>query len=99
MAQLEQVSRFRSGSGHSFVDAFETCSSMKHYFRFFPNLDRTQIPVFSPFDGVIAMLSPETLESGQPAGHQLWVVSEVNPRTSSASFMRTPGAGFRLGML
>lgn len=77
--QVEQVSRFRSGAGHSFTDDFESCSSMKHYFRFFPNLDWTQVPVFSPFDGVVAMLSSEVLETGQAAGKQIWIVSEQNP--------------------
>ncbi len=52
---------------------------MKHYFRFYSHLDWTQIPVFSPTDGVVAMLSPEVLETGQPAGHQIWIVSEANP--------------------
>ena len=97
LAQVQQVSRFRSGAGHSFTDDFETCSSMKHYFRFFPSLDWTQVPVFSPFDGVIAMLSPETLETGAPAGHQIWVVSRQNPAYVVLIFHADPLPGLRVG--
>jgi hypothetical protein len=29
---IYRISRFRSGEGHTYVDQFESCRSMKHYF-------------------------------------------------------------------
>jgi len=31
-ARIARVSRFRSGYGHDYSDAFESCRSMKHYY-------------------------------------------------------------------
>ena len=33
MSDIRYVSKFRSSAGHDFSDSFETCCSMKHYFR------------------------------------------------------------------
>ena len=33
LSYIREISRFRSGEGHSYTDAVETCRSMKHYFK------------------------------------------------------------------
>lgn len=62
LANIESVSRFRSGAGHDFVDDFETCRSMKHYYNFDGSLSfaaKAAIPYYSPVDGEITALSVE----------------------------------------
>jgi hypothetical protein len=54
LEKIEQVSRFRSGFGHSFTDGFEVCRSMKHYFSPFEAYrDNQRVEIFAPADGTV----------------------------------------------
>ena len=54
VSDIERISMFRSNAGHDYSDSFESCCSMKHYYRPFNYYEKrfTQ-PIFSPVDGVI----------------------------------------------
>ena len=54
VSDIERISLFRSNAGHDYSDSFESCCSMKHYYRPFNYYEKrfTQ-PIFSPVDGVI----------------------------------------------
>ena len=54
VSDIERISMFRSNAGHDYSDSFESCCSMKHYYRPFDYYEKrfTQ-PIFSPVDGVI----------------------------------------------
>ena len=59
IADVEFVSKFRSSAGHDYSDSFESCCSMKHYFRPFDYFDvRLTQPIYSPVDGVVLYLIP-----------------------------------------
>lgn len=62
LSSIESVSKFRSGAGHDFVDEFEACRSMKHYYNFDGGLSfaaRASEPYYSPVDGEITAISVE----------------------------------------
>ena len=50
---IDWVSLFRSSAGHDFVDDFEVCRSMKHYFEPLSTVDWSEIQVYSPIQGKI----------------------------------------------
>lgn len=57
------ISRFRSAAGHSFVDSFESCRSMKHYYLFKDEVsedDRDNEPVYAPFASSVRSISRES---------------------------------------
>ena len=47
---INEISQFRSAIGHDYSDSYESCRSMKHYFRF-PD-ENTRI--YSPVTGTVA---------------------------------------------
>ena len=53
LGSIDWVSLFRSSSGHDFVDDFEVCRSMKHYFQPLSTVDWSAIAVYSPIQGNI----------------------------------------------
>jgi hypothetical protein len=53
LESIDWVSLFRSSSGHDFVDDFEVCRSMKHYFQPLSTVDWSEIEVYSPIQGKI----------------------------------------------
>ncbi|MBO13844.1 MAG: hypothetical protein CMJ68_24230, partial [Planctomycetaceae bacterium] len=57
ISDIESISRFRSNAGHDYTDSFETCCSMKHYFRpkDYYGVRFTQ-SIYSPVDGVVLYL-------------------------------------------
>ena len=61
IGNVATVSKFRSGAGHDFSDSYETCCSMKHYFRTVDYYGKrfTQ-PIYSPVDGVVLYLTKPT---------------------------------------
>ena len=53
--KIEKISKFRSGFGHSYTDATETCRSMKHYFSPFQRFrDNNIVEIYSPVNGIIS---------------------------------------------
>lgn len=61
LGDVATVSKFRSGAGHDFSDSYETCCSMKHYFRVVDYYaKRFTQPIYSPVDGVVLYLTKPT---------------------------------------
>ena len=62
--QIEFISKFRSSAGHDFSDSFESCCSMKHYYRPLDYYDsRFTQPIYSPVDGVLLYISDRSYGS------------------------------------
>jgi hypothetical protein len=59
--KISKISRFRSGAGHDYSDDFESCRSMKHYFRPYDATDYASIRIFAPMDGTIVGTTEEWL--------------------------------------
>ncbi len=58
LMKIEQISKFRSGFGHSFTDDFEACRSMKHYYN--PHeihRKNNDVEIYSPVNGTIISVS------------------------------------------
>ncbi len=71
--KILRVSKFRSGIGHNYVDDFETCSSMKHYFQPRGDVDWSGVRIFSPADGTVSGIIEEWM------GTQVWIQSRDYP--------------------
>ena len=69
VSDIERISLFRSNAGHDYSDSFESCCSMKHYYRPFDYYEKrfTQ-PIFSPVDGVILYIGVD-----ENAGEASWL--------------------------
>lgn len=71
--KIGRISRFRSGEGHDYSDAFEHCRSMKHYFEPKPTVDWGSIIVFAPVTGKVTRADVEW------AGTKLEIQSDAKP--------------------
>lgn len=71
--KIYEISKFRSGYGHNYSDAFEQCRSMKHYFEPKSNVDWSTIKIVSPISGTITRLDEEW------AGTKLEIMSDEHP--------------------
>ncbi len=82
LADIERISRFRSGYGHDFSDAFESCRSMKHYLCMTGctggPVDWLSITLHAPVDGTIVALESEQTFGTQVRiavqGYDGWIV-------------------------
>lgn len=72
-AKIESISKFRSGEGHDYSDDFESCRSMKHYFKPKADEDWASIKIFSPVKGTVVRIDEEW------AGTQVRIRSELYP--------------------
>lgn len=72
-AKIESITKFRSGEGHDYSDDFESCRSMKHYFKPKSNVDWASIKIFSPVKGTVVRIDEEW------AGTQIRIKSEQYP--------------------
>lgn len=66
---VEQISKFRSSSGHDYSDSFERCRSMKHYFGYPDRNTKLYIPV----TGTVSMVNPDTMSGG------IYIQSDAQP--------------------
>ena len=57
--RIRSVSRFRSGIGHDYSDALESCRSMKHYFFPVDSAAAVAARIYSPVDGTVAYTTDE----------------------------------------
>jgi hypothetical protein len=54
LSDIEMISKFRSGFGHSYTDGFETCRSMKHYYSPYKYYrENNTVEIHSPVNGTI----------------------------------------------
>jgi len=67
--KIDSISRFRSGVGHDYSDSFESCRSMKHYFKPRQNIDWAEVKIFSPVNGIVTDTFAETI-----GGSQVWIM-------------------------
>ena len=86
---IEDISLFRSASGHDYSDTFESCRSMKHYFS--PVLEErlnNNVPIFAPFAGTIVELFTEEedfIDDGVTNQHAV-IRSEADPAVLAVLF-------------
>ena len=86
---IEDISLFRSASGHDYSDTFESCRSMKHYFS--PVLEErlnNNVPIFAPFAGTIVELFTEEedfIDDGVTNQHAV-IRSESDPAVLAVLF-------------
>jgi hypothetical protein len=90
-ATLEAISRFRSAVGHSYADVFESCRSMKHYFRPQSSADWSAISIYSPVSGTIVRIRAEFL------GTQIVIRSDAQPAFRFVLFHVAKAAGVDSG--
>jgi hypothetical protein len=58
LGKIEKISKFRSGEGHDFSDAFESCRSMKHYYSVYEGYRLNNVvEIHSPVAGDIVSIS------------------------------------------
>jgi hypothetical protein len=57
--KIASISKFRSGAGHDYSDSFESCRSMKHYFKPSSRVDWSSVKIFSPVQGAIIRTEEE----------------------------------------
>ena len=98
---IHEISKFRSGIGHDYSDDFESCRSMKHYFRPKASVDWSTVQIFSPIDGTVI-----DTDDGW-AGTQVRIQSEEYPAfffilfhvnlTNALDVGETVAAGQQLG--
>lgn len=91
---IEAISRFRSSVGHDYHDTFETCRSMKHYFRPRAGTDWAAVPVYAPVAGTIDRLRAETT-----LGIQVVIRSAAQPAFRFILFHVTPEVGVDSGVV
>lgn len=65
--KIDSISRFRSGAGHDYSDDYESCRSMKHYFRPKETEDWSAVKIFSPVNGIVTNTFPESIGGNQIA--------------------------------
>ncbi len=59
LSKIYRISKYRSGIGHDYSDAFEHCRSMKHYFEPLSSIDWSTVKIYSPVSGVITRAEQE----------------------------------------
>jgi len=102
LESIDWVSLFRSSSGHDFIDDFEVCRSMKHYFNPIATVEWSEIEVYSPINGTIVGWTNDgdkgtaiTIESSAFPG--VAVTAFHVSLTSPPAIGDTVAAGDRLG--
>ncbi len=84
LGSIAMISKFRSGIGHDYSDAFESCRSMKHYFMPMGSLDWSTIPISSPVAGRVDTVFQES------AGYQVRIRSTAQPAFTFILFHLNP---------
>jgi hypothetical protein len=84
LAKIIQVSKFRSGIGHDYADAYERCRSMKHYFVPPRGNAAKAVRIYAPFSGVVTRTIKEW------AGVQIQITSTANPAFTAILFHVNP---------
>lgn len=80
LEKIWMISLFRSSEGHDFSDTFESCRSMKHYFKPYEHVDWSKVRIFAPVDGTVINIHEEW------AGTQIEIRSNHQPNYSFVIF-------------
>ena len=88
---VARISRFRSGQGHDYSDAVETCRSMKHYVMPHSSRDWSTVTIRAPLSGEVTDFRPEW------AGHQIGIRSRDFPAFVVVLFHVTPAVPLDVG--
>jgi hypothetical protein len=91
LSKISRVSKFRSGVGHDYSDAFEHCRSMKHYFEPKSGIDWTGVKIFSPISGKVTRVEQEW------AGTKIEIVSDSFPAFRVTIFHVNLSAALQVG--
>ncbi|HEY9229655.1 MAG TPA: hypothetical protein VIP11_23600 [Gemmatimonadaceae bacterium] len=83
--QIARISRFRSGVGHDYSDAFESCRTMKHYFQPRSNVQWGAVRIYAPVEGTIVFMRAE-----QSFGTQVGIRSTAQPAFTFIVFHVNP---------
>jgi hypothetical protein len=94
LSKIEFLTYLRSSAGHDYVDDFETCRSMKHYYE--TQTPGSQIPIYAPLTGSIVGL---TSESGGGGGHQVALRDPDHPAFTVIIFHVNLNKTYQLGEL
>lgn len=103
LADVESLSKFRSGYGHAFSDEYEAPDrSMKHYIAPLPAFrhgNNTSLRVYAPVTGRVVTVaeSEGTLPSGAFRGYQIHIVPDGFPAFEVRLFHVNPAAGIAVG--
>ena len=84
LAKIIQISKFRSGIGHDYADAYERCRSMKHYFVPPRGKAAKAVRIYAPFSGTVTRTIKEW------AGVQIQITSTANPAFTAILFHVNP---------
>lgn len=79
LEKIGQISKFRSGAGHSFTDDSESCRSMKHYYAPKQEHIDNDIEIYSPVDGTIVELWEDQRGEESATDYQIHIKSEKYP--------------------
>lgn len=92
LSKIEYLTYLRSSAGHDYVDDFETCRSMKHYYE--TTTPGSTIPIYAPLSGTIVGL---TSESGGGGGHQVALRDPDHPAFTVIIFHVNLNKTYQLG--
>jgi hypothetical protein len=96
LSKIHTISRFRSGEGHDYSDAFESCRSMKHYFTPMSDVVHSNILIFAPVAGTVYRIQTESTPN---SGVQLWIKSSQYPAFYFVIFHMNPLGGVLPGAI
>lgn len=104
-SKIDSISTFRSAVGHDYSDDFESCRSMKHYFKPRDQVDWSAVKVCSPVAGVVFRTEDEwagarvEIEAAQcPAfGFVLFHVKLLKPLRAGDKVAAGQWLGFHVG--
>jgi hypothetical protein len=72
--KIDSISRYRSGVGHDYSDSYESCRSMKHYFKPRYDVDWASVKIYAPVNGTIINMFPDSIW-----GTQIWIMPSGMP--------------------
>jgi len=67
--KIDSISRYRSGVGHSYSDSYESCRSLKHYFKPRYDVDWASVKIYAPVNGTVINMFPDSIW-----GTQVWIM-------------------------
>jgi hypothetical protein len=91
LPKIASISKFRSAVGHDYSDGFESCRSMKHYFKPGEDVTWSGVRLFSPVAGVIVAIEQEW------AGTKIEIESTEFPAITFTIFHVKPRQGLHQG--